>query len=371
MIFLDTRYVSPLLTKALSTVEETIFDVTHGCFLSAAPNFKKVDVCTGIIMNAEIGMEALNEFLPDHHVTKMANIFKNKMAFRKLIASKYPDFFYQSCTFPELQEMNAKELPFPIVLKPIVGYGSEGVYKLNDSESLEQFIHTYETIDAVENMQFILEQYIDGKEFAVDFYFDEKGEPVILNIFARKFKDSNDVGDRIYYTSKDVLATYMNPFTQYLKDFGESFHLKMMPLHIELRVNTAQKIIPIEVNPLRFAGEGTTELGYFAYGVNPYEHYFNRSKPAWDKIIEAMDDAVYNFTCAEMDKGVEPAQIEAIDHHSLKKEFKEILDYRMLPLDGRATFAVVFFKSESEEEHDHILSLDFMKFITHKQYQLQ
>lgn len=371
MIFLDTRYVSPLLTKALSTCEEPIFDVTHGCFLSAAPNFQEIDYSVSMIMNAEIGMEALNEFLPEHHITRMANIFKNKMAFRKLLASKYPDFFYQSCTFTELKEMDVNALPFPIVLKPIVGYGSEGVYKFNDSKSLENFIHTYQTMKAEQEMEFILEQYIDGNEFAVDFYYDEAGEPVILNIFARKFKDSNDVGDRIYYTSKDTLSSYMTPFYQYLKDFGESFHLKMMPLHIELRVNVAQQIVPIEVNPLRFAGEGTTELGYYAYDVNPYDYYFNRRKPDWESILSNMDDAIYSFTCAEVEKGVEPSQVEAIDHSALKKEFQEILDYRMLPLDGRATFAVIFFKSESDAEHEHILNLDFMNFITCKQYQLQ
>lgn len=371
MIFLDTRYVSPLLKKTLSTVKDTIFDVTHGRFLSAPPTFQEFDVRSGVIMNAEIGMEALNEFLPNHHITGMANIFKNKMAFRKLIASKYPDFFYRSCSLAELQKNAGEGLPFPIVLKPIAGYGSEGVYKFDDNKSLEQFIHTCQTADAAEDMQFIIEEYIDGNEFAVDFYFDEEGEPVILNIFARKFKDSNDVGDRIYYISKAVLSTYMTPFYRYLKEFGESLHLKMMPLHIELRVNSAQKIIPIEVNPLRFAGEGTTELGYFACGVNPYEYYFSGRKPAWDNIIAEMDDSIYSFTCAEMDKGITPAQIEAIDHHSLKKEFKEILDYRILPLDGRATFAVIFFKSEGESEHNHILNLDFMKFITCKQYQLQ
>ncbi len=371
MIFLDTRYVSPLLTNTLTTVRETIFDVTHGCFLSAASPFQEWNICTGIMMNAEMGMEALNEFLRDHHVTKMANIFKNKMAFRKLMASKYPNFFYRSCTLSELQENTGKDLPFPIILKPIAGYCSKGVYKFNDSRSLAQFIHTYQTIDAAENTQFLIEEYIVGKEFAVDFYFDKEGEPVLLNIFERKCKDSNEMGGRICYTSKKVLSTYIEPFYHYLKEFGESFHLKMMPLHIELRVNTRQEIIPIEVHPLRFADEGTTELGYFAYGVNPYEYYFSQRKPAWNNIIAAMDDSIYSFARAEMDQGLAPEQIKKIDHYSLKEEFKEILDYRILPLDGRATFAVIFFKSENEAEHDHIVNLDFMDFITCKQYQLQ
>lgn len=370
MIFLDTRYVSPLLKNTLTTVKETIFDVTHSCFLSTAPSFWDLEICTGVMMNAEIGMKALNEFLPNHYVTNMANIFKNKVAFRKLMDSKYPDFFYQSCTLSQLQKGAVKDFPFPIVLKPIADHSRQYVCKFENSNSLERFIHTYRTTGAPDHMEFMIEEYVEGKEFAVDLYFDQDGDPVILTIFARKFKDGSDMGAGITYTSKAVLSAYMAPIYHYLKEFGMSLNLKMMPLHIKLRVNAMQHMFPIEVNPLRFAKEGTAELGYFAYGVNPYEYYFSRRKPSWDNIIAAMDDSIYSFICAEMEKGVDALHIEEVNHDALKREFKEILDYRMLPLDGRTAFAVIFFKSPNEAEHDRILKLDFMQFISCKQLQL-
>ena len=58
--------------------------------------------------------------------------------------------------------------------------------------------------------KFIVEQYVDGDEFAMDAYFNQKGEPVILGIFKHLFSSATDVSDRIYYTSKDIIESLKN-----------------------------------------------------------------------------------------------------------------------------------------------------------------
>ena len=366
LILLDTNYVSPLLSEVLTESHKTIYDVTHQRFLRTPLSFQAFDDKESILINAEIGIETLNEFLPTHRLTTLANLFKNKVAFRKLLASKYPNFFYKSYSFEQLKIADIKNLQYPIVIKPVFGYGSEGVCKCNDANTVRKYMKEFECNNSVNAVQFIIEQYIDGQEYAIDYYYDEVGNPVILNIFTRNFKDSEDVGDRIYYTSKEVMTSTLNRFYMYLKNFGENFRLMDVPLHIELRITSKDEIIPIEINPLRFAGEGTTELGYYAYQVNPYEYYINKRKPDWEQVISNMDDAIYSFTCAEINRDVNYLQVEHINHKALKKEFKEILDYRVLPIESRTTFAVIFFKSPSIEEHKHILNLDFMQFVALK-----
>lgn len=366
LILLDTNYVSPLLIEVLSESRKTIYDVIHQRFLRKPLPFQFLDDKDSILMNAEIGIETLNEVLPKHRLTTLANLFKNKAAFRKLLASKYPDFFYKSYQFEQLNREEIDNFPYPIVIKPVFGYGSEGVCKCNNANQLRAYMKVLECNNGAGNVQLLIEQYIDGKEYAIDYYYDEAGNPVILNIFTRNFKDSEDVGDRIYYTSKEVMSSTLTKFYTYLKNFGENFQLMNMPLHIELRIILKGEIVPIEVNPLRFAGEGTTELGYYAYQINPYEYYINKRKPDWEQVISDMDDAIYSFTCAEIDPAITYSQVERIDHDALKKEFKEIVDYRMLPIETRTTFAVVFFKSPSIEEHQHILNLDFMQFVALK-----
>ena len=49
---------------------------------------------------------------------------------------------------------------------------------------------------------FIIEECIEGDEFAFDAYYDEFGNPVLLNTFKHYFASRNDVSDRVYYTSK-------------------------------------------------------------------------------------------------------------------------------------------------------------------------
>ena len=366
LILLDTNYVSPLLVEVLSESHKTIYDVIHQRFLRKPLSFPFFDDKDSILMNAEIGMETLNEFLPTHRLTTLANLFKNKAAFRKLLASKYPDFFYKSYFFEQLKRADIANFPYPIVIKPVFGYGSEGVCKCNDANQLRAYMKVFECNNGASNVQLLVEQYIDGQEYAIDYYYDEAGDPVILNIFTRNFKDSEDVGDRIYYTSKEVMSSTLSKFYTYLKNFGENFRLMNMPLHMELRITLKDEIVPIEINPLRFAGEGTTELGYYAYQINSYEYYINKRKPDWEQVISNMDDAIYSFTCAEMDPSIKCSQVERINHDALKKEFKEIIDYRVLPIETRTTFAVIFFKSPSIEEHKHILELDFMKFVALK-----
>ena len=50
-----------------------------------------------------------------------------------------------------------------------------------------------------------MEEYVEGEEYAIDCYFDEKGEVVILNILHHKFSSGRDTSDRVYSTSKEII----------------------------------------------------------------------------------------------------------------------------------------------------------------------
>ena len=100
----------------------------------------------------------------------------------------------------------------------------------------------------VNTSKFIIEEYIQGEEYAVDAYYDKNGNPVILNIFHHPFFNSKDVSDRIYVMSTDIMIKYMAKFAMLLKEIGDKNNIKNFPLHIELRVTEDERIIPIEVN---------------------------------------------------------------------------------------------------------------------------
>jgi len=115
--------------------------------------------------------------------------------------------------------------------KPTVGFFSIGVHKVS---SREEWIHTIDSIRAeidqaedlypetvLDTRSFIIEQCINGEEFAVDAYYNSTGEPVILNILKHAFSSDTDVSDRIYITSKEIIETNLEEFTDFAGKIGK------------------------------------------------------------------------------------------------------------------------------------------------------
>ncbi len=371
MIFLNTTYVSPLLQQALLDNEVAVFDLQQQSIIR--PSEKR----TVGILNAENAFSAYKAHNPHTQATQLAELFKNKIAFRKHLATHHAGFFFKELTFEELHTIDASALSYPLIIKPAEGYSSVGVYRIDDATNFEQTLNKLEEtmlaatdVDTLHNQLYLLESYISGQEFAVDMFYNDALEPVILNIFTRMFKDAHDMSDRIYYTSKEVMSQNLAPITSYLKEVKDVFDIQEpMPLHIELRIDESGHIMPIEVNPLRFAGEGTTELGYFAYNVNPYDYFFQNKKPDWPALLEQMDEQVYCFTCAAFETMPTEDEQYDINHEQLKKHFSNILEYRHLPKEAGSTFAVIFYGCDSLDALQPILSLDFDAFKMKQQLQ--
>ncbi|WP_042474712.1 ATP-grasp domain-containing protein [Bacillus ndiopicus] len=376
MIFLDPNYISPMLQEALIRTKIPMYDIVNQQLINE-PQATTLELQENqlIIINSEHAIKLLTDQFAHLNATKWSNLFKNKVAFRRFLASSFPSFYFKESTLHELSMMDSTSIPYPIILKPAIGYASVGVQKIKDAqqftEAVQQLVKnngfaTSYAKDILNFQTFILETYIEGQELAVDAYFNEDGKPIILNLFARMFRDAEDMSDRIYYTSKQVLAQYLSVVEKYLSELGASLEMRNYPFHIELRIDAQGILIPIEVNPLRFAGIGTTELGTYAYDINPYEYVFNKWEPDWSQKIAKMDDRIYSFTCAEFDSHLTFEDIDCIHHEKLKQEFDHLLDYRIMPQDSGTTFAVIFFASDSFSQNEHILSLDFMSFITTK-----
>lgn len=383
MILLDSYYVSEFLEKTLENLQVPVYAVN-----GFATNKKLNNISLGefvdfyksgrklVLSNNESTIKILNEYMPMETITMTSNLFKDKGKFRESLAKSYPDFFYKQLSIDDLEKVDVTTIPFPIILKPSVGYSSVGVYFI---ESANEYVKEIKEIsnkfnafssayskEVINTHSFIIEQYIEGEEYAIDTYFDKSGEPVILNVFKRMFLNEKDTSDRIYYTSKSIIKRVLNSLEQFLKRLGDIYRLEDLPIHIEVRIDKDGHVMPIEVNPLRFAGIGTTELGYYAYNINPYEYFFTQKKPDWDSIMESMDDEIYSFCCAEYDSEINGYDVEFIDHAGFQQYFDEILEYRIMPYENYTTFAVVFFKSPTMKQNELVLNLNLQQFVKYK-----
>ncbi len=56
-------------------------------------------------------------------------LFKDKVNFRKLTRSMFPDFYFKEVRMEDLKQVEIKDIPLPFIIKPAVGFFSMGFEK--------------------------------------------------------------------------------------------------------------------------------------------------------------------------------------------------------------------------------------------------
>ncbi|MGE7767041.1 ATP-grasp domain-containing protein [Peribacillus sp. NPDC096540] len=388
MIILNEPTVSPILLKVLENQQIPVLE--HGRWgntlssekLNIQKNtefFKSMEMGKRILTNSENGITLLGHFQPNSNEYIWSKLLKDKSQVRNLTKSLYPDFYFQEIDLSIISDMDKKQIPFPVVIKPNIGYSSVGVHKVKNEQDWdiavshlkEDLQHSDGLYDStvVGSQTVLVEGWIQGEEYAIDGYFNQDGEPIILNVFKRLFKDDYDTSDRIYYTSKIAINEIYHDALQFMRKVQTVLPLRNYPVHFEIR-KKGDRVIPIEINPLRFAGAGTTDLGYHAYGMNMYEHYFLGTKPDWNRILDEMDDNIYSFFFAEVPLEINLEDVERINHIGLQNEFEHILEYRQLPFQHDRSMAIIFYRSEDLNKNLQLLHLDLFPFLTIKELAL-
>ena len=302
--------------------------------------------------------------------------FKNKAKFRTLVASLHPDFYFEEVALEELESLSFDDVPMPFVIKPAVGFFSMGVYIVSDAAAWEQTKRSiYTEMAAVKDLYppevldstaFVIEQYIAGEEYAIDAYFDADGEPVILNILKHVFSSSDDVSDRIYLSSKEIIENNIEPFTAYLQAIGALTQIRNFPVHVELRRDDTGHMLPIEINPMRFGGWCTTaDMTYFAYGFNPYLFYFSQQRPDWNEILKDKEGKLYSVIVLDNSTGVDGSRITVFDYDLVLSRFERPLDLRRIDYREYPVFGFLFAETREENfaEIEAILRSDLTEFI--------
>lgn len=380
MFLLNQPYVSPLLKDTIKKNKYAVLkndftlDFDDYDFLFSDEDAVKQIKCHNekIYSNSEDSIEWIIKNLSFSDIPEKIELFKNKVKFRNLLKQLYPDFYYKEVLLSDLKNLDKTSLKYPFVLKPAVGFLSFGVYPVRNEIEFENVIKNIDKdieklkgffpIEVVDTSKFIIEEMINGDEFAIDVYYNNKGEAVILNIFKHPFLNEKDVSDRLYYTSKEIIQTYIPKFQPLLDKIGVAANLKNFPIHIEIRVEN-EKIIPIEVNPMRFAGWCDTDLAYFAYGINIYEYYMENKKPDWDEILKNKGDELYYFTAAEMPSSIDKNKVKNFNYDDYLSYIKNPLEIRKFDFKTKPLFAFVFGKTSDFKEINDILALDMKKFI--------
>lgn len=359
MLILDPSYVSPLLLNTIielnipTTILSKDIEPHEGMNIGEFFSIYTSDI--KLLANSEGSGRHLEEHIPHSKVNELVGIFKNKVEFRSILRDLYPNFFYKEIPF---EELDTYKLPIQgkYILKPSIGYASVGVYQVTSSNWLNALkkvkadIATNEYSPSIVDLgNWIVEEYIEGDEYAVDAYYNSIGQPVVMNIFHHPFVDDQDLSDKVYYTSKEIVSSRLETVTKFLKLLGDKLHIRNFPLHLEVRIGSSG-LYPIEVNALRFAGMGAGDLAHYAYGINIYKTFFLELDVDWDSILSNVDDSMYGFLCI-----IPNRSRDSIDRDEYKGNFSCILEDRIMP---DPIYAITFFKTSSKEEVGHLLRLN-------------
>ncbi|MCD4777399.1 MAG: ATP-grasp domain-containing protein [Desulfobacterales bacterium] len=306
-------------------------------------------------------------------------LFKDKLKFRELIKSIFPNFYFKKVRVEDLKKVQFNEMPLPFIIKPTVGFMSMGVYKVSN---LEEWTNTIDSIiaeidqikdlypaEVLDTSSFIIEQCINGEEFAVDAYYNSIGEPVILSILKHTFSSETDVSDRVYISSKEIIESNLEEFTDFVGKIGNLAGVKNFPVHIELRRDNDGALLPIEVNPMRFGGWCTTaDISFWAYGFNPYLYYYSQKKPNWPEVLKGKEGKLFSIIVLDNSTGIDVNEITSFNYEKLLSNFEKPIELRKIDYKKYPVFGFLFTETREDNfiELKNILDSDLNEFISTK-----
>ena len=309
-------------------------------------------------------------------IAETIGLLKDKARFRQLMSPLYPGFWFEEVTFDTLEGLSADQLRYPFVVKPDVGFLSIGVHDVMGPDDWQRTRAALKTeVDAaraeyssqvIDTGRFIFEQYLEGEEFAVDAYFDSDGRAVVLGVYRHPFSAATSVVDRIYTTSMRIIQEHLGQMEGELGRIGQRAGIRDFPVHAEFRVDGDHRVVPVELNPLRFGGWCTTaDLAYHAWRLNEYELYFDDRAPDWDSVLRGRDGKQYSFVILDKPDDIAAEQVVGFDYDGLVSRLEHPLHLNRVDHRDHPLFGVVFIETSDDhpEEIEWILQTDFSEFI--------
>ncbi len=167
----------------------------------------------------------------------------------------------------------AKSISFPCVLKPLSLSGSRGVIRANN---IEEFIDAGKQLKLIlfslnrnaESIPFLVEDYIPGKEVALEGIIDD-GRLHVLALFDKPDPlDGPYFEETIYVTPSRLQKSVIDEIERSVALAAQALGLQQGPVHAELRINeygpwliemAARSIGGLCSHTLRFAAESSLE----------------------------------------------------------------------------------------------------------------
>ena len=329
-----------------------------------------------ICITTETVLDDVLKRLTDKRRHLMIEKLKNKVACREILKSIYPDFFYQPVSLDNLQsiKLDPKKRYF---VKPVKGYWGSGGRALQEgtdlislTKDIRDELKVREQIfsnSVLSQEEMIIEEYLEGEEYAVDMFFDDEGKPVITNICHHPMPENRDYLHVLYYTSHELYGELYSRFINFFTELNQELKASSLTIHGEFKDHNNQ-LIPIELNPLRFGSDGFADLPYHAFGFNPFLAFAENLKPDWKQLWKGKKDKYFAYCLGYNGTDID-LQNHRPDLRKFRQMFTKVLTDNAMNYQEQLVFSAAYVEESSIEKILSLLNIDFKEFFVHvKQY---
>lgn len=318
-----------------------------------------------VCITSEASIELVRQKMDDVTKKNAIGILKDKFKFREILNKINPDYKFKNLKFEQIESLKVETKS---VLKPTKGCFGTAVKTITKDTDLTQIAFEIKqeltrnsdvlSREVLSENEFILEDYIEGEEYAVDMFFDHLGEPHIVNIYHHPMPKIEAYLHMIYYTNKEVFDKIYDKAMKFFRELNVILKVKNFVMHGEFRY-TKNKLLPIEINSMRFGGMGLGNLVYYSLGINPYECFKTGKTPDWNRIwgTKTHTDSIYAFFIAYNGTYVDTMQ-QKPNIEKLKKEFSKVLHQELFDYQNQLAFGI-FCLDETSPNLKKLLNIEF------------
>ena len=331
----------------------------------------RIDGGERVYTNSENALAWLLEHTASDNLKETIRLFKDKAAMRERLSPLNPGLFFATFDRAELEAVDIGDLPLPVVLKPAVGFCSMGVYVIEERGDWARAVADIARREAdwrarypesvVGGDAYLVEGYLGGTEYALDMYYDEQGRAHLLNVLRHDFAGPEDTSDRLYLTNDAIVGAMAGRFVEWLDAVNEAVGARSFPVHVEVRVD-GDAIVPIEFNPLRFAGLGGTDVAYYGVGLRTYAAYLEDEPVDLAALYGAHPGQTFSMSLLNPAPTADLAR--PFDYDALAARFSHVLSFARFDPDVTGSYGFLFLRTDEStaDELDFLLRSDLLEF---------
>jgi hypothetical protein len=374
---LDRQKVYLITSNAESGTLESL-PITDHLEIISNDDLVKTDLRFGkddkVCIASEVSIETIVSRMDDSSRKNTIESLKDKYIFRKTIASIYPEYQYQFVKASQIENLMITQKS---VIKPVKGVFGTAVRTIerasapqggrdtdlkNLAAELKAELSKNEGIfsDGVLSKEdFLVEEYIKGEEYAVDMFYDADGKPCIINICHHPIPENKAYLHILYYFSKEVFDRIYTKAKHFFTQLNQILNVTNITMHCEFKLDD-DRLMPIEINTLRYGGMGFGNMVFHALGINPYTYFLNNTEPDWQTIWEDRQEDIFCFFIAYNGVNINLNEYKP-NRERLKQQFTEILLERSFDYQTQLAFGIYCLK-ETKENLANLLKIDFDDF---------